>query len=716
MVAKVVSQDTDLQAALEEHFGFTQFLQGQEETIRSGLKGRDVVVVMPTGAGKSLCYQLSSLVSPGTTLVVSPLIALMKDQVDGLQARGLPATYINSSLPSLEMRERIEALRSGTYKLVYIAPERFRDRRFLDAMSANQISLMAIDEAHCISQWGHDFRPEYLRLREVLSDLPSTRVMAMTATATPYVRYDIVKQLGLGEQGRGEPVVLVYGFSRPNLKLVVSRVTSHADKLTRVHRAINQYHTGIIYCSTRKQTEKVCSLLQSATQPCGLYHGGLPDEQRKSVQDQFMKGEIPVVAATNAFGMGVDRPDLRFVLHWDLPGSIEAYYQEVGRSGRDGREALCELLYSYADVRTQEFFLDGANPSREEIESVWHKIRHRCQHGSAVCEVSDLAGTGSTGRNDMAIRTALAILERSNLIRCERVSQSPSLLVSMLAGASLDSLEQQFAYLTEKHNRDRQKLQDMLGYVSTPRCRHAYILNYFGDTDFATDCLNCDRCRRLVGEEVRAPTEQEWPILQKVLSCVARMRGSFGCARVVQVLTGSQAKPVLSRGLDRLSTYGLLKDHSESYVRSMLEELIREGCVRITTGDYPLAEITQRGREVMWRRETVEMTWSQLRSRSKTQSERKEALLLDYDQGLFMELKSWRSEEAESSRVPAFVIMHDATLKGIAAFHPQNLSELERVKGIGPSKVAKYGNALIEIVDGWIRKQESAKLGLSSDH
>lgn len=277
----------------------------------------------------------------------------MKDQVDGLNARGLPVTFLNSTLHPREMEERMQGLEQGTFKLVYVAPERLRDSRFLACLDRIHLSMMAVDEAHCVSQWGHDFRPDYLQLGRITQRYPEARIMALTATATGKVRNDIVTHLGLGQQGRETPRVYVHGFSRPNLHISVRRCATHDEKFQRVRNAIEEWGTGIIYCSTRKQVERVAEKLKRIGREIPVYHGGLPDRDRERIQNQFMSGAVPVVVATNAFGMGVDRSDVRFVLHWDIPGSMEAYYQEIGRAGRDGAPAGCELLYNYADVRTQ---------------------------------------------------------------------------------------------------------------------------------------------------------------------------------------------------------------------------------------------------------------------------------------------------------------------------------------------------------------------------
>ena len=425
----------DLQAALKEHFGFPSFLPGQEETIRHTLDGDDAIVIMPTGKGKSLCYQLTALLLEGVTVVVSPLIALMKDQVDGLVARGLPATFINSSLTWHEMSHRIRELERGSYKLVYVAPERFRSRRFLEVLENCRVSLVAVDEAHCISHWGHDFRPEYLRLGTVLTRFPQARAMALTATATPYVREDIVQQLGLGREGRSEPRLLVFGLDRPNLRLVVSRTANHQAKLDRVIEILDEWESGIVYCATRKQAEKVHSLLRDAGRKAGLYHAGLRDRERLAIQDRFMGKEVPVVVATNAFGMGVDRTDLRFVVHWDLPGSVEAYYQEIGRAGRDGSPALCELLYNYADVRTQEFFLDAANPEPFLLERTWRVLRRTCSpEEPRIQPLPAWTREISSDASDLSIRTLFSLLERSQLIRQEPAAGG-QIAISLLEGS-----------------------------------------------------------------------------------------------------------------------------------------------------------------------------------------------------------------------------------------------------------------------------------------
>lgn len=672
------------------------------EVIQDVLEGRDTVVIMPTGSGKSLCYQLSSMLTEGITIVISPLIALMKDQVDGLTKHRIPATYINSSLSAQEMHDRIGALRQGRYKLVYIAPERFRHQRFVDALNSVRISIIAIDEAHCISQWGHDFRPDYLRLHKVIQQRPHARVMALTATATPDVRDNIVKQLELGRGQRDPPRVLVYGFTRPNLRLQVARVSSHEEKLSHVVDAITRYKTGIIYCATRKQSERVHQLLKREGLSRGLYHGGLTDEERARAQEQFLQGEAAVVVATNAFGMGIDRPDIRFVIHWDIPGSIEAYYQEIGRAGRDGQDSLCALLYNYADVKTQEFFLDGSNPAPQHVETVWNAVRTHCLHGPATYSAAEWTQRISGLRNEMAVRTIMAILERSGLLQRTLEPGQKKYTTSLVEGADLASLEQQLAFLKEKRSRDERKLKIMLRYVNAPGCRHAYILKYFGEQHAPSSCSACDRCVPLTPGNTREPMEDEWEVVQKILSCVVRMNGRFGATRVVQVLVGSKAKTVLDRGLDRLSTYGLLADRGEKYARAVLDELIRVECVQVDDGEYPLVRITPKGRAAVQRKETIALRWPEkatkdLQKVASGSTPFPESTL--YDQNLYDRLKEWRKKTAQGDHVPAYVVFHDKTLKAIAAVCPRSHAELERITGIGPAKVSKYGDAIMEIVD-----------------
>ncbi|MBM3891152.1 MAG: ATP-dependent DNA helicase RecQ, partial [Verrucomicrobia bacterium] len=400
-----VPDTAELHRLLHRHFGFHEFLEGQEPVIDAIVGGQDALVIMPTGGGKSLCYQLPAMLLDGITVVVSPLIALMKDQVDGMMEKKIPATFINSTLTESEMDDRIARMKRGEYRLVYIAPERFKSPRFVQALAPLSIALFAVDEAHCISQWGHDFRPDYLRLKWALKDLGQPQVAALTATATPEVRADIIEQLSLGKFGRQPPRVFVAGFARPNLTLAVTQVANKAEKLARIIETIHELKTGIVYCATRKNVEKVHEHLAEEHASAIYYHGGLTEQQRTKAQDRFMNGECAVAVATNAFGMGVDRADLRFVMHYDIPGSVEAYYQEAGRAGRDGEPARCELLFNYADVRTQEFFIEGANPTREVIHNLYEVLRRLCKRGPIEMPMSEIAEHVVAAENDMAVGT-----------------------------------------------------------------------------------------------------------------------------------------------------------------------------------------------------------------------------------------------------------------------------------------------------------------------
>jgi RecQ family ATP-dependent DNA helicase len=397
--------------ALKDNFGFADFRKGQREVIEAVLGGHDTVVVMPTGGGKSLCYQLPALMMEGATLVVSPLIALMKDQVDALRARDLPATFINSSIDFEEQKARVQGIRHGRFKLVYVAPERFRSSHFVEALRSAQISLIAVDEAHCISTWGHDFRPDYLRLRGALESIGRPQTLALTATATPYVRADIIEQLQLRS-----PRAFVSGFDRPNLSINVTHTQKEREKITRI-RALAARHaggSGIIYTSTRKAVEQVTSRLKTAGLSVVAYHAGMDDAARVAAQDEFMSGRTQMIVATNAFGMGIDKPDIRFVAHYQMPGSIEAYYQEIGRAGRDSLVSDCELLFNYADKRTQDYFIEGSYPPPELIARVYEAL---VATGQQRIELSTREIAGRAGlRNEMAVQSALITLEKAGHI------------------------------------------------------------------------------------------------------------------------------------------------------------------------------------------------------------------------------------------------------------------------------------------------------------
>src|ERR1041384_6513348 len=483
-------------ASPRQHFGFEDFREGQREVIGSILEGKDAVVVMPTGSGKSLCYQLPALILDGAPLVVSPLIAVMKDQVDALLARGLPATFINSSISESEQHARIEALRRREHKLVYVAPERFRSGRFNSALQQIPISLFAVDEAHCISTWGHDFRPDYLRLRGVIRSLGTVQTLALTATATPYVRSDIIQQLGLAQ-----PQTFVSGFDRPNLSIEVVHTEKEKEKISRI-RALAQRvgGSGIIYTSTRKAVEQVGMKLENAGLSVSTYHAGMPDSVRIKAQDNFMSGRTQMIVATNAFGMGIDKPDIRFVVHYQMPGSIEAYYQEIGRAGRDGLPSTCVLLFNYADKNTHDFFIEGSYPDISVIKQVYDSLAATELRRIELSTAELARRTGET--NEMAVQSALYVLERAGHIqrtapalnRGGRGAQQGRSII-MLDSTPATKLRIDPTEVSRRGELERRKLRAIIDFCYTDRCYRAHILNYFGDRKSERLCGTCGNCK-----------------------------------------------------------------------------------------------------------------------------------------------------------------------------------------------------------------------------
>jgi len=613
---------TDAVASLRQHFGFEDFREGQREVIGSILEGKDAVVVMPTGSGKSLCYQLPALILDGVTLVVSPLIALMKDQVDALQARGLPATFINSSISDTEQRARIDALRRREHKLVYIAPERFRSSRFTSTLQQIPISLFAVDEAHCISTWGHDFRPDYLRLRSVIRSLGTVQTLALTATATPYVRSDIIQQLGLNK-----PQTFVSGFDRPNLSIEVVHTEKVREKITRIRSLATQNPgSGIIYASTRKAVEEVGSKLKALDLKVSLYHAGMTDAQRVKAQDEFMSGRTQMIVATNAFGMGIDKPDIRFVVHYQMPGSIEAYYQEIGRAGRDGLPSTCVLLFNYADKNTHDFFIEGSYPDISVVKQVYDTLA-ATELRRIELSTSEIARRISE-RNEMAVQSALYVLERAGHIQrtapalnrgARGAQQGRSIL--MLDSVPATQLRVDPRDVSRRGELERRKLRAIIDFCYSDYCYRAHILNYFGDRNHARECGTCGNCQPKTTvpsyepEPVRIPSdsspralsEDELLRVRKILACAKRMNGRFGKKMLVSTLRGSAAKQVLTAHLNELSTYGLLKDMANDELETYIDALITSGCLKVKGGAYPTISTTEFGDRVMREQERVEL-------------------------------------------------------------------------------------------------------------
>jgi len=548
----------EARAGLERHFGLTQFRPGQAEVISAVLDKRNAVAVMPTGAGKSLCFQLPATLLPGITLVVSPLIALMKDQVEQLQAKGIAATLINSTVGEAERSDRIRKLREGAYKLVYVAPERFRSPSFLEAIAQVGVDLLAVDEAHCISQWGHDFRPDYAALGRIRKRLRPPRTIALTATATPEVRDDIVRTLLMKD-----PQIFVAGFDRPNLFLEVAAVSGDEDRKAFCAARGLKGGSGIVYCSTRKSAESLQQgLTQRGLKPV-LYHAGLEEDARRRAQELFMSQKDAVVIATNAFGMGIDKPDIRWVIHAQIPRAVEAYYQEIGRAGRDGNPADVTLLFNHADVFTQERMIQGSHPAEAVFADVWKVLQEEetfdkgtaalaAQVGSSEFEVSaalrlfererlveraargegewrltflpkvkeaqpisadakglltvlrEQYGARATLTTDLRLLSASANLPEAKVRHALTLLERAEVLkiTRPFAGRAIRPMVQvpfgelsfDLSRLRETERRSLLLLRRMTDYAYTQKCRRAFLLRYFGEDEVEETCGHCDVC------------------------------------------------------------------------------------------------------------------------------------------------------------------------------------------------------------------------------
>ena len=573
---------------LKQYFGYDEFRPGQKEIIQKVIDQENVLGIMPTGSGKSICYQLPALLLDGLAVVVSPLISLMKDQVDAANQLGIPATFINSSLDGYETARRFQEIDRQQYRLLYIAPERFIMPDFIQAMKRWNVRMIAIDEAHCISQWGHDFRPSYLQMANQLDQLPNRPVIvALTATATVQVATDIKRLLKIPENNH-----IQTGFERENLRFQVIKDQKKEQYLIE-YLKINKNQSGIIYAATRKEVDRLYHLLKKFDFSVGRYHGGLNENERTEMQEAFLYDRLQLIVATNAFGMGINKSNVRFVIHYQIPGSLEAYYQEAGRAGRDGLSSEAILLFSPQDIQVQKFFIQQSQ--REEGQK----------------------------------------------------------------------------------QKEYEKLKAMTEYAYIESCLQQYILNYFGET--SSPCNRCGNC--LDDREIVEVTTEA----QMVLSCLKRMGENYGKQMLMKVLAGSKEQKLQALGFGHLSTYGLMKNQSQKETMQLIEYLISNGYLLTINGEYPVLKVTERGIQVLKGQESV----------YRKEPKKVQQLSDEETDTLFEVLRELRTDLASEAGVPPYVVFSDSTLKEMSRIRPSSRLEMLQIKGVGQSKLDKYGEAFL---------------------
>lgn len=590
---------------LRKYFGYSSFRKGQEEMVDCLLSGRDALGIMPTGAGKSICYQVPAIMFGGVTIVVSPLISLMKDQVNALVQQGIKAAYINSSLTDTQYDKMLKNAALGIYKIIYVAPERLDSVSFINLCRRIKISMVAVDESHCVSQWGQDFRPSYLNINKFISMLPNRPIIgAFTATATDEVKKDIVNILQLDN-----PAVVTTGFDRPNLFFSVLRPAKKDSKLIELIKE-RRDKSEIIYCSTRKKVESVCDLLIKNGFPATRYHAGLSDEERVKNQDDFVYDRKPVMVATNAFGMGIDKSNVSYVIHYNMPKNIESYYQEAGRAGRDGQEADCILLYGAGDVQTCRYFIENTEPNPQLTPE----------------------------QNEMFKK------------------------------------------------RKEERLKHMIFYCRTSDCLRNYMLRYFGD-EAEENCGKCSNCLTKF-ETVDVTIEA-----QKILSCIIRTGQKFGTTIISDVLRGKTSDRITYFGLDKQSTFGIMKDSKPIEIKYIIEKLEEQGYIISVGAGKPILRVTEMSYPVLKGKAKVN-----IKKTRKFKSHIERVNIDETNSELFDALKVVRTFFAMKRGVPAYIIFSDATLADMCKVMPTTPKEFLRVKGVSSIKLEKYGEAFMRVI------------------
>jgi ATP-dependent DNA helicase RecQ len=647
---------------LRQRFGYSDFRAGQDVLIEQLLGGRDCLGVMPTGAGKSLCYQVPALIFEGLTIVISPLISLMKDQVDALRSNGIESDCLNSSLSLAQRSVVYRRVAQGICRILYVAPERLGAPEFARLVAQTTVALVAVDEAHCISQWGHDFRPSYRDIPRFIDGLNSRPVVgAYTATATQRVRDDIEQLLQLRD-----PFVLVTGFDRANLHFAVKRPRDKQAVLLSFIRE-REKTSGIIYCATRRTVEELCEELRDAGLAATRYHAGLGEVERRANQDDFLYDRRTIMIATNAFGMGIDKSNVGYVVHYNMPQNLESYYQEAGRAGRDGSPATCLLLYEPADVQTNTYLITHSDESRSGGAGFGGGFG-----GSA--------GDNGSGSGDGLV----APISVDPVARDARISNDLALL------------------------------RQMTFYATTNDCLRGFILRYFGEAApvFCGDCSNCLTTFEAVDVTVEA---------QKIISCVFRLRErgrSLGKTLVTDILRGSRNKRILELRLDTLSTYGIMADCSTARLRALLDILIEKGYLDLTETEYPVVLFNERSRTLLAHDasfvvklpkekppaetgERGERGSGSARSRRAAAGARAD-WENDVDPQLFERLRELRSRLAREADLPAYIVFADAALREMAARKPQTPDEFLQISGVGTVKLERYGDEFLTCIQDYL--------------
>ena len=610
-------QNHAMDGLLRSVFGFTEFRPGQAEAIGCLGGGENAVVVMPTGAGKSLIYQLYAVSRPGVALVISPLISLMQDQVASLARRRVPAAFINSSIAAEEQSRRIESMVAGEYRLVYVAPERLRSTAFRQALAKVNVSLLAIDEAHCISQWGHDFRPDYLHIADARRSMGNPLTAALTATATPQVRADIAGMLDL------KPVRhIVTGFNRPSLTFEVSYARDAPGKMRALSAMLGKLDGGaaIVYAGTRRDSEELAEFISQGVKiGAKAYHAGMGPDDRARVQDEFMSGRLQVVTATSAFGMGIDRPDVRLVAHYVIPGSLEEYYQEAGRGGRDGQPARAVLIYSPPDRALQEFFIESSALKIEDLRELHSALAAQGDNRrwTTVEEISLISGL-----HEVAVRVALAQLEAAEAVSVTAVD---GMRMSIRLGEWSAAAVSEVAARSRTHlAHRREQLEWMVAYAESNDCRRRAILDHFGDPGTPDAPLCCDNCmvKSRVGPgsgdagesgEVQAAEPSELTRENKtallILDAVRRMPWEIGFGKLARILCGSKAKDMTEFDYNKIRCYGKLSVFTIEETSALIEQMISWGYLKTVGGDRPVLRLTNRGTDALASREKIALTF-----------------------------------------------------------------------------------------------------------